>query len=354
MGLLHSIKCYIKNIFHLNRIANAQNVMQEELRNHIKAYEELRNHIKAYEEREKCISKEIADIVRRLDSDEQTIASLIRSQIMLDELMIDYKRFKLGMTTRTEKLADCMFTANETGEYPEINEDFWDEGEFVMLNKRSYSQAGEDSIIAHIVASVGIPFDECTYLDLGANQPKEMSNTYFYYSKGAKGVLVEANPKLAQRLTAVRSRDVVLNKCISGVSGEYLDFNIMNIDGLSLVGDPSDILEKNPSAKVLETVAVETVSVPDIMEKYFSDKPPVIMNVDIEGMEMDVLNSIDFEKCRPLIIITEMIPYSTGLTVNVKNSEIQDFMKGVGYEEFAFTGINSIFVDMKSDKFTKV
>lgn len=288
-------------------------------------------------------------LFKRVEQDELTIASLIRSQIMLDELLADYRKTKHRLISRTERLADELFSIGENGKYPEVTEDFWNEEDYVMLNKRSYSQTGEDSIIAHIVAMLGIPLEECTYLDLGANQPKEMSNTYFYYSKGASGVLVEANPMLAARLSAVRSRDVVLNKCISSKSGDCLDFNIMNFDGLSMIGDPSEVIEKNPQAKVVQTISIETVAVPDIIEKYFK-KPPVIMNIDIEGMEMDVLNSIDFEVCRPLIIITEMIPYATKLVVNTKNTEISEFMKKVGYEEYAFTGINSIFIDMQNEK----
>ena len=49
-----------------------------------------------------------------------------------------------------------------------------------MLMKTTYSQSGEDAILAYLFAVLGIPFAKCTYLDLGANRPKEMSNTYFF------------------------------------------------------------------------------------------------------------------------------------------------------------------------------
>jgi hypothetical protein len=42
-----------------------------------------------------------------------------------------------------------------------------------------------------------------------------------------------------------------------------------------------------------------------------------------------------------------MIEYSKELTVGGKNQEIIGFMKSAGYEEFAFTGINSIFIDSR-------
>ncbi len=217
--------------------------------------------------------------------------------------------------------------------------------DFELFNKKTYSQSGEDSIIMYIMAMKGIPLSECSYLDLGANHPKVMSNTYFFYERGARGVLVEANPELADELKNERSGDIVLNKCISDKSGEKLDFNILNLDGLSKVGDVSDILFENPDARIEKTVQLETVSVNDIIEEYFSGKAPLILNLDIEGLERQILDSIDFEKYRPMIMIIEMIPYSKKLVTGQKDTELLEYVKSKGYDEYAFTGINSIFID---------
>lgn len=217
--------------------------------------------------------------------------------------------------------------------------------DFQLFNKKTYSQSGEDSIIMYIMAMKGIPLSECNYLDLGANHPVLMSNTYFFYEQGARGVLVEANPKLAHELEKERSGDIVLNKCISGKSGEKLDFNILNLDGLSKVGDVSDILLENPDAKIEKTVQLETISVNDIIEQYFGGKFPLVLNLDIEGLEKQILESIDFEKYRPMIMIIEMIPYSKELVRGQKDTELLEYVKSKGYDEYAFTGINSIFID---------
>ena len=284
-------------------------------------------------------------IVERLDINDLTNKSLIETQKRFDVLEDDYRKNKLKFISRTERLAEILIDIEKDNI---IIDDFWNEGEFIMLDKRSYSQAGEDSIVAHITASLGIPFDKCNYLDLGANQPKEMSNTYFFYSHGASGVLVEANPHLAERLRAIRSRDTVLNNCVGNSSGKIMKFNILNIDGLSAFGDVSDILEKNPNTKIEEIIDIESISVSEIIEKYYAKEPPVIFNIDIEGMEMTVLSEINFEQFRPLIIIVEMIPYFNSLVVNNKNSEIYKFLTDKEYIEYAFTGINSIFIDKKA------
>jgi len=221
-------------------------------------------------------------------------------------------------------------TANDTS--------FW--------NKRSVAQSGEDMIAAYITYVLGIPPQECTYLDLGANRAKELSNTYYFYSKGASGVLVEANPQLIGELKFYRSRDTILNKCIAPVSGENVEFYIMSGDGLSTpdYDGAMETIERNPNLSIVDTVMVETISVNDIIAQYFS-RPPVVLNIDIEGKEMEILRSIDFEKYRPLIIILETIPYRPRLVYEEKREDIVSFMKEKNYTEYAFTGINSIFVD---------
>lgn len=221
-----------------------------------------------------------------------------------------------------------------------------------LFDKKTYSQAGEDAIIVYACAMLGIPFNQCRYLDLGANKPVEMSNTYFFYEQGARGVLLEANPLLIPELKKQRSEDIILNRAVSGTSGESVTFNILNLDGLSKIGDVSDILERNSSAKLEQSIGIETISYNEIIRKYFHEQAPVILNLDIEGLEMQILESIDWERYRPLFIILEMIPYSQKLSAGIKDTELLEYLQSRNYIEYAFTGINSIFIDkLQYEKF---
>ncbi len=229
-----------------------------------------------------------------------------------------------------------------------------DKGAFVSANlgqqirRSSLSQSGEDTILAYIFMTLGISESQCSYLDLGANHAQQLSNTYYFYQKGSRGVLVEANPKLIAELKLFRSGDVVLNHCIAGESGQCVDFYIMSGDGLSTPDkeQAEEIMAYNPAIQIENVVAVQTITVNEILDTYF-DGAPVFINIDIEGAEMEILTSIDFEAHRPLAIILEMIPYRSHLVVGVKNQEILQFMADKDYIEYAFTGINSIFLDKK-------
>ena len=214
--------------------------------------------------------------------------------------------------------------------------------------KMSAAQSGEDMILEYIIGSLHRDPAKETYLDLGANHAKYLSNTYFFYKRGARGVLVEANPSLIAELKFYRSGDVILNRCISDVSGQEMEFFILTNDGLSTPDKKGAeaAMEENTAVQLDKVVTVKSITVEEIIETYF-DAAPTILNLDIEGKEMEILNSIDFTKYRPLIMIIETIPYRRHLVVGEKNDDVIAFMKSKNYTEYAFTGINSIFLDQE-------
>ncbi len=237
-----------------------------------------------------------------------------------------------------ERDMDCIrrvdgsiFTARETVDY----------------NK--YSQAGEDSIIAYVFRMLGYRPSEVSYLDLGANHARELSNTYYFYQQGASGVLVEANPDLIPELRLLRNRDTILNRCVSSTDDEMVDFYIVSGSGISSKEKASveHAIAANPLLEVTETTRVKTVSVDTILRQYFPTAP-ALLNIDIEGSEMDVLTTWNFDQYRPLAIVIETIPYETHLVVGQKNEKIIDLLQKNGYVEYAFTGINSIFLDKRA------
>lgn len=225
------------------------------------------------------------------------------------------------------------------------------EDEDFNLAKRSLSQSGEDIILSYILRVLGIAIKDCSYLDLGANHAKQYSNTYYFYDKGARGVLVEANPSLIPELKLYRNEDVILNCCISDKAGDPVDFYVLNGDGLSTPDKQrvDEVITINPALKIDRIVPVKTMTVSQILETYF-DKSPVYMNIDLEGDDMAILSSIDWETYRPLMISIEMIPYRPRLVVGEKDEKIIQFMESIEYIEYAFTGINSIFLDRRQIK----
>ena len=222
---------------------------------------------------------------------------------------------------------------------------------FRIADKRYWSyengsQSGEDQILAYFMMVIGLNIKDEFYLDLGANHAKELSNTWLFYKGGMRGVLVEANPKLIPELKFYRNEDIILNKCVSDKTGEKIKFYIMSGDGLSCADKESaeDAMRIDPELRIDEVIEVETITVNDILSKYFV-KGPAILNVDVEGMEEDILSQYDYENYAPLCIVVERIDYSLFVASEKRKDRIEDIMRENGYFEYAFTGINSIYVN---------
>ncbi len=244
-----------------------------------------------------------------------------------------------GAVTQLEEDINCL---------KEIDGELFSKREETLFDKRSTSQAGEDGIIAYIASMLGYQQREVTYLDLGANHARELSNTYCFYQRGTQGVLVEANPKLIPELKLYRPRDTVLNFCVSDSDDEIVDFYLVNGDGISSKSKESvdHAISVNEDLKIIEKVQVKTISINHILEQYFNECP-FLLNVDIEGSEMEVFRSLDFERYRPVVIVAETIPYQKKLIVGEKDQDIVRLLESKDYVEYAFTGINSIFIDKR-------
>lgn len=294
---------------------------------------------------EESLARRIHDIEVRGDQNDEKLASVIRDvqqwhteiQAEVASILNQYTHIRDSVVLSQNRL-DHLFSQGV---------DLGDAQTFNILNKKTYSQAGEDSELAYLFGVLGYGLKDCTYLDLGANHPKEMSNTYMLYEQGARGVLVEANPQLIPELKLYRSDDVILNCLVSNEASEGEEFVVMNVDGLSTMTEQAahELTKINPDIQILKKVRVPAITVSEIFAKYFDDRAPLVLSIDIEGHELTILHSIDFVKYRPIAVLIEMIPYSTGLVIDEKDENILSFMDEHGYAEFAFTGINSIFVD---------
>ncbi|WP_440960899.1 FkbM family methyltransferase [Paenibacillus nitricinens] len=310
----------------LNELLNITKNLNGKIQSTQSEYEELSLRLQIQQEQ---YDKMIASYNEQLDN-------INKRYKYYDELILQNEKEKQLISNEVSGFADRLNKLDELK--------ILENTETYYMN--SYSQAGEDNILDYVIRVLGIPYSQVTYIDLGANHPKNLSNTYFFYSQGSKGVIVEANPNLIPELKFFRNRDVVLNNCVDTITGNEVEFYIMNVDGLSTTNYEStiDMCEINPALKVIDKKVISSISFNDIAENYLG-KAPTILSIDLEGKDIEILHSIDYVKYRPLMIVIEMIDYDIKLAYDTKNMEIKSFIETRGYEEYAYTGINSIFID---------
>jgi FkbM family methyltransferase len=211
-------------------------------------------------------------------------------------------------------------------------------------HRTSYSQSGEDLIIQQIFMALGL--DRITYLDLGANHPTRFSNTYLFYSNGSSGVCVEPDPTAQPLFRRWRDRDTLLT-CGVGLEEGEADFYIMTTNTLSTFSkEEAERYQGYGSQKITKVVKLPLKPVNKILEQYF-EKSPNLISLDIEGMDFQILQSLDLDKWRPEVFCIETLTYTEDKTER-KLREIIDHMLDKDYMVYADTYINTIFVDRKT------
>lgn len=211
------------------------------------------------------------------------------------------------------------------------------------MGKPSFSQFGEDRILEYLFHTEGIKMP--TYLDVGANLPVLGSNTFLFYNRGCSGVLIEPEPSLAADLRKARPRDTVLEMAI-GLSDDapsqpFYVFPKENSPWNTF--SPVDAELRKASGFPYERVIdMPLININTVFEKYFPNRAPDLMSVDIEGLDLDVMKSMDFQKHRPLAIVLEVLRLSDSDKI-FKDERIAPFMLEQGYSLYADTYVNAIF-----------
>lgn len=206
--------------------------------------------------------------------------------------------------------------------------------------KKSYSQSGEDMIIDFLFEVHGVK--NPTYIDIGAHDPYYLSNTAFFYEKGCRGINIEPNPVLYKNIREVRKEDINLNVGIGKKEGK-LNFYIMNNPTMSTFSrEQADELVHKHGFLIEQELNVDVSTVNTVLNTYNNGVFPDFLSLDVEGVDLVILQSIDFSKSYPKVICVETMEYTENLSGN-KESEIIDFLKEKGYRIIADTFINTIF-----------
>lgn len=222
---------------------------------------------------------------------------------------------------------------------------------FLGKYKKSYSQCTEDVLIETAIGMLGV--SKPSYLDIGANHPTLLNNTFLFYSKGGRGVCVEPNPEIFEIIQNRRKRDICLNVGIGAFDSDGVDFYMMSSSGFStFVKSEAEkcARENNYGAQNIEKVIkIPLIAISTIMEKYFPSGVDIV-SLDTEGYDFEILKSLDLEKYRPKIFCVETLRYETTHKLR-KQNEIIDYMAAHDYFLYADTYVNSIFVDKKKWSF---
>lgn len=166
-----------------------------------------------------------------------------------------------------------------------------------------YSQEGEDILLTRILDVEYPGF----FIDVGAHHPVRFSNTYGLYKRGWRGINIDPTPGSMESFQRLRPEDINL-ECAISLDETPIPFFIFTEGALNTfdVKLAKEYLDKGWVLK--ETLEIKPRPLSDILKNHLKlNKFVTLLTIDVEGLEMEVLSSNDWDVCRPKVIIIEAL-----------------------------------------------
>ncbi len=195
-----------------------------------------------------------------------------------------------------------------------------------------YSQYGQDKWVYEQLTN---ELTNGVFVDIGAHDGISLSNTLFLEQLGWSGLAIEPIPSVYQKLRSNRNCTTI-NGCISNSRGSVKFWEITGysqmLSGITEHYHPNhkDRIKREIEQKggEINEIEVQSYNINDLLKEHDIDHVNYL-NIDVEGSEIAILDTIDFSKTRIEII---------GIENNYRDSTIYSKLKNSGYKLHSAVG----------------
>jgi FkbM family methyltransferase len=206
--------------------------------------------------------------------------------------------------------------------------------EYVNL---SFSQEGEDLVLARIFEGKTNGF----YIDVGAHHPMRFSNTFKFYLQGWRGINIDALPGSMVLFNQRRPEDINLEVPISN-NNNKCTYYMFNEPALNTFDRELADSRNNGKYRIIEQRDLQTYTLAEVLQKHLQPGQKIdFLTIDVEGLDVEVLESNNWSECRPEYIVTEC--FGTRLN-DVFEMPVNKLLEEKGYSLFAKT-VNSLIYE---------
>jgi len=225
---------------------------------------------------------------------------------------------------------------------------FPDSGIYVFVSKvlnrfqregfyTSYSEYAEDLILRDHLSNIKRDF----YVDVGCNRPVRGNNTFRLYLQGWRGINIDGNEKLIQKFKKLRSKDLNLTAIVSNEKKE-VTFFISDTDRVSTISR-SQKEENIKRWNYTREVKMVSKTLEEILDEHLPANQQIdFLNIDVEGHDYEVVQSLNFNKYRPTIICIEAHDFAIE---KFNENLIATYLISIDYKIIAATYPNVFFKD---------
>ena len=208
-----------------------------------------------------------------------------------------------------------------------------------FFKRGSYSQDGEDQILQEIFKD----FNSGVYIDVGCYHPIEISNTALLYNKGWNGINIDISEYTIKLFNFIKPDDINLNLAVSNVNDTvdiFYQKKLSKISTISKVQSDKVFQGKTITKKITSKTLTKILD-----ESIYKNKLIHFLNIDAEGHDFEVLQSLDFERYSPKVICVEV--FSGGEKLNkfqLKQNPIFKLLKEKNYKLYWSGFFSHIFI----------
>lgn len=210
------------------------------------------------------------------------------------------------------------------------------------FHKMSWSQDGEDMVVAEFFNSKGNGKAKGFYVDVGAHHPQKFSNTYYFYLRGWKGINIDAMPGSMDIFNVLRPQDINLEIPISDQAEvlTYYKFDEPALNSFSLPVSQERVATSK--YKIIAETQLQTQTLAEVLDKHLPPEQTIdLLSIDVEGLDYQVMISNNWDKYKPKVILVEDLEVTS--LRNINTSKVCLFLEERGYILFAKTMRTLIF-----------
>ena len=210
---------------------------------------------------------------------------------------------------------------------------------FTKFKQTHHSQNGEDIIIRSMFPVNYKGF----YIDVGAHHPYRISNTYLLFKKGWTGINIDPNPDTIRLFKKARPKDTNLNIGIGKEEAELLYHRFKDPAVNTFSQKDADFWKQKTWNDYLGTTKVKVEPLGKVLEENLKENQKIdILSVDVEGLDLEVLQSSNWNKFRPSVVIVEAHDF---VLEKMHEHPMYILLKEKGYELKYVVKFSLIFTD---------
>lgn len=203
----------------------------------------------------------------------------------------------------------------------------------------TFSQYGEDRLIEVLLR----PGPWGTYVDVGSHHPHEGSNTYGLYLRGWRGLTIDANPVFAADYVRWRPHEPHLVAGVAEVPGT-MTYHVFDHSVYNTLSDQRAADLANDSIVARTTVPVATRPLGEMVDEHLGTTPIDLLSVDCEGLDLEVIRSLDVTRRRPTVIIMEDYARFVSFRTGHGESALHDYLTANNYVPFAQLAFSALYI----------